>query len=191
MATYAPDLSMRTGREEYFARSGFDERSYTDRWVPLRAGPLRFGFPNTAARVRAVRLHDLHHVLTEYDTSWTGEAEIGAWEIASGCRDHYAAWLLNLGAMAIGLAIAPVRIYRAFVRGRHSRNLYDTPFSERLLERRVGELRAELALDAAPAAATIDVAAFVAWSLAAVAITALPLLLIALAAARLATNVGR
>ena len=73
-AAYSPDLSLRAGRQEYFTRAGFDESSYTDRWVQLRAGPLRFGFPNTASRVRAVRLHDLHHVLTEYDTSWTGVA---------------------------------------------------------------------------------------------------------------------
>jgi hypothetical protein len=176
VVTYAPQLSLRTGREQYFARSGFDESSYTERWVKLAAGPLRFGFPNTASRVRAVRLHDLHHVLTEYDTSWTGEAEIGAWEIASSCRDHYAAWVLNVGALAIGLVIAPGRVYRAFVRGRHSRNLYDTAFSDALLERGVGEVRADLALDAAPFAPTAsDTLAFAAWSVAALALAALPL----------------
>jgi hypothetical protein len=180
--SYAPELSLRAGREEYFTRAGFDESSYTDRWVHLRAGPLRFGFPNTAARIRAVRLHDLHHVLTEYDTSWTGEAEIGAWEIASGCRDHYAAWVLNVGAMAIGLAIAPARIYRAFVRGRHSRNLYATAFSEQLLERSVGTTRKELALDRRSSPARIaDIAAFAVWSSASAAIGLLPLYALAAA----------
>jgi hypothetical protein len=176
VAAYARKLSLRAGREEYFARSGFDARSYTDRWVHLRAGPLRFGFPNTASRVRAVRLHDLHHVLTEYDTSWTGEAEIGAWEIASSCRDHYAAWVLNVAALVIGLAIAPARVHQAFVRGRHSRNLYDTAFSERLLDRSVGEMRAELGLDGpVPRLRRGDTAAFVAWSLVSVALTAVPI----------------
>jgi NADPH:quinone reductase-like Zn-dependent oxidoreductase len=37
-----------------------------------------------------VKLHDIHHVLTGYDTTWRGKAEIGAWEIASGCGRHYA-----------------------------------------------------------------------------------------------------
>ena len=54
-------------------------------------------FPNGAARVRAVRLHDLHHVATGYATSWVGEAEIGAWEREAGRKpesrwNYYACW---------------------------------------------------------------------------------------------------
>ena len=45
-------------------------------------------------------------MLTEYDTNWVGEAEIGAWEIASGCGRYLAAWVLNLGAFGLGLAFA-------------------------------------------------------------------------------------
>jgi ubiquinone biosynthesis protein Coq4 len=105
-----------------------------------------FAFPNTAARVRAVRFHDLHHVLTEYDTTWAGEAEIGAWELAAGCGRHYAAWALNLGAVAIGLLIAPRRVLRAFKRGRRTRTLYSETFSEELLNQTVGELRRRLDL---------------------------------------------
>jgi ubiquinone biosynthesis protein Coq4 len=83
--------------------------------VRLKAGPFVFPFPNTKARVHAVKLHDLHHVLTDYETTWTGEAEIAAWEIASGCGPYYAAWLLNFGALAIGLLIAPRKTCRAFL----------------------------------------------------------------------------
>jgi hypothetical protein len=91
MPRYADSLTIRDARDQYFMQSGFDEGSYSDKWVKLQAGPFPLYFPNTAARVRAVRFHDLHHVATEYETTWTGEAEIGAWEIASGCADHYAA----------------------------------------------------------------------------------------------------
>ena len=77
--------TLRAARDRYFAANGLGEGGYTDRWVRLMAGPVPIWFPNTAARVRAVRLHDLHHVLTAYETTWTGEAELGAWEIASGC----------------------------------------------------------------------------------------------------------
>jgi hypothetical protein len=145
-----PELSLREGREQYFRHAGFGDGGYSDRWVRLKAGPFTFIFPNTAARVWAVKLHDLHHVLTGYETTWTGEAEIGAWEIASGCGRHYPAWILNFGAFAIGLAIAPRETYRAFVRGRHSANLYRfAELDESLLERSIGEVRRELAIDAA------------------------------------------
>ena len=160
-----PQTTVRAARAGYFARNGFDERGYEDRWVHLKAGPIPLVFPNTSARVRSVRVHDVHHVVTGYETTWTGEAEIGAWEIASGCADHGAAWVLNLLALPIGLAIAPRATFRAFVRGRRSRNLYRATIDDALLARRVDELTAELGLDrpAAPATAA-DAAAFAAWS---------------------------
>lgn len=149
MASYAADLKVRDARQAYFDANGFVNGGYDDRWVKLTAGPLRIYFPNIPARVRSVKLHDLHHVATGYDTTWTGEAEIGAWEIAAGCGRHWVAWLLNLNAIAIGLVIAPRATVRAFARGRRSRTLYRGAFEERMLEMTVGELREELGLAAA------------------------------------------
>lgn len=105
-----------------------------------------FAFPNTQARLRAVRVHDIHHVLTGYDTTWSGEAEIAAWELASGCGRYYAAWVLNLAALAVGLIVCPRRTFAAFRRGRVSENLYPAGFSDELLDATVGELRRRLRL---------------------------------------------
>ncbi|MGE0707891.1 MAG: hypothetical protein AB7N76_14345 [Planctomycetota bacterium] len=171
---YSPDLTLREARTDYFARNGFGEGGYEDRWVRLQAGPLVFFIPNTAGRVRAVRYHDLHHVLTEYPTTWTGEAEIGAWEVASGCADHYAAWFLNLSAMAVGLVIAPARTYEAFARGHGTRNLYREPFGDELLAARVGETRARLGLDR-PAHGD-HALSFALWSVAAISTWLVPFL---------------
>src|SRR5262245_2492071 len=147
MASYAPALRVREARARYFAENGFGDGGYDDRFVVLKAAGVPVAiFPNTKQRVRSVRIHDVHHVLTEYDTSWTGEAEIAAWELASGCRDHIAAWLLNAGAALIGLAIAPRTTWRAWQRGRRTANLYAGEWSEALLDRTVGELRRELGL---------------------------------------------
>ena len=137
-------LTLRQARAQYFERSGFDETSYSDKWVQLRAGPLRFAFPNTAARVRAVRRHDLHHVLTGYEATWTGEAEIAAWELASGCGRFYAAWILNLAAAAIGLVIAPHAVIRAWKKGRREENFYAREWNDAWLDRSVGDVRKEL-----------------------------------------------
>jgi ubiquinone biosynthesis protein Coq4 len=147
VADQEPAALVRDARARYFAQNGLGEGGYEDRWVVLRvAGVPVPAFPNTKQRVRSVRLHDLHHVLTGYDTSWTGEAEIAAWELASGCRDHPAAWWLNFGAAAIGLVTAPRAVLRAFRRGRRSRNLYAREWQDELLDRTVGELRRELGL---------------------------------------------
>ncbi len=144
---YDPALSLGEARARYFKANGLGSGGYEDRWVILRIGPVPVAaFPNTAQRVRSVRLHDLHHILTGYDTSWLGEAEIGAWELASGCRDHYAAWILNSLAVLAGLLISPRALLRAARRGRRSRNLYDGEWDEEWLLLRVGVLRARLGL---------------------------------------------
>ena len=181
-----PVSTVREARARYFAANGFDERGYADRWVRLQAGPIPMYLPNTRSRVRAVRVHDVHHVVTGYDTSFVGEAAIGAWEIASGCADHGAAWILNLLALPIGLARAPGATFRAFVRGRRSGNLYRRTIDDTLLDQPVGALVRGLDLDRPPAPAGLaDVAAFIGWSALAVltfvgaaAVTIVPVVLV-------------
>ena len=142
-------MLVREARARYFAENGFGDGGYDDRFVVLRvAGVPALVFPNTKQRVRSVRIHDVHHVLTGYPTSWRGEGEIAAWELASGCRDHWAAWVLNFWAALIGLVIAPGSVWRAFRRGRATRNLYEREWDDGILDRSVGELRRELGLDA-------------------------------------------
>jgi len=167
---YADHLTVREARRLYFEANGFGEGGYDAKWVKLMVGPVPIFLPNTAQRVRSVRLHDIHHVLTDYATDWTGEAEIGAWEIASHCHDHYAAWVLNLAAFGIGVFLAPVATWQAFYRGRYSDNLYEYDFRESMLDQNVGELRRQLGLagvsiDVGPA----DVLTFLGWSLASLA----------------------
>ncbi len=138
-------LTVREARKAYFERSGFSAAAYTDRWVKLRPlGPIPLGFPNTAARIRAVKLHDLHHVATGYETTWNGEAEIAAWELAAGCGHHLAAWVLNAGALLYGLFIAPGRIRSAWRAGRKSLTLYREEFREEMLDWTLAELRERL-----------------------------------------------
>ena len=166
---YDSTLTLRDARTRYFAANGLGDGGYAERWVRFQVGPIPLYFPNTKQRVAAVRFHDLHHVLTGYETTWKGEAEIAAWEIASGCAHHLAAWLLNLGALAVGLFIAPRAAFRAYVRGRRTRNLYRKEFGDPLLELEVGAMRGALGLDDAPApVAAVDVASFAGWALLAV-----------------------
>jgi hypothetical protein len=143
---YDPELSVRAARARYFADNGFgDEGGYHDAWVIFATlGPLKLGFPNTPGRRRAIRLHDLHHLVTGYQTDFVGEAEIGAWELAGGCGSFTAAWVLNTLALPIAALRAPARARRAWARGARARTLYDAPFDEALLERSLGDLRAQL-----------------------------------------------
>jgi hypothetical protein len=57
---------------------------------------------------------------------------------------------LNFSALAVGLVIAPRRVWRAFRRGRSSNSLYNETWNERWLDESVSSLRLRLGIDSAP-----------------------------------------
>jgi hypothetical protein len=155
---------LRTALADYLAASGLPADSgVSQRWVSVRLLGLPIVFPNFDARRAVLVEHDVHHLLTGYRTDWTGEGEIGAYEIATGCRHLWAAWFFNFGGFLFGLLIAPRRTFRAFVRGRRGTNFYGAP-RERTLQRTVAEARCLLGLDRDPGPATWrDARAFAGW----------------------------
>ncbi|HEX3559640.1 MAG TPA: hypothetical protein VHU19_10560 [Pyrinomonadaceae bacterium] len=163
---FAPELTLGEARARFFALGGLGEDGgYSDAWVRLKLWRIPLAFPNTEGRRRAVRLHDVHHILTGYPTDWRGEFEIAAWEIATGIGGRWEAWLLDLLGFACGLVIFPRSVYRAFLRGRRSANLYSTEWDEAILARRVGEVRRQLRLNGEEVMPTLeDEAAFIVWS---------------------------
>jgi hypothetical protein len=137
---YSGAMTLLEARSLFFVRSGLGaDGGYGARWVRIETKPFPIYFPNTRARVKAAKLHDLHHIAMEYETDWPGEAEIAAWEIAGGCGSYVWAWLLNLGAFAVGMVLFPKRLFRAFMRGRHAINLYREGFPESQLSTKTVE----------------------------------------------------
>jgi hypothetical protein len=186
-------MTMGDARTRYYERNNFGaDGGDSLKWVPIKILGLTLYIPNTEGRRRAVRIHDLHHLVTGYQTDFRGEAEIAAWELASGCWRWPAAFVLNLGGLGIGAAIAPRRIARAWAHGRRTRNLYTEHHGiDHLLPRTVDETRAALGLDqAAPAVRVRDALAVAAVGLpilgAIAAIAAAPLVGAALLVAAIA-----
>jgi hypothetical protein len=170
-ALYRDDLTVREARARYFARSGFDERTYTARWIELPVHVLGIArtarLPNIAARRAAVRVHDLNHLLTGYGTDWRGEFQISAYELGMGCRWYWAAWALNAGGLAAGVFRAPATLVRAFARGRATtRSLYEIVprWDDAILDRPVGDLRAAVGIvdDVEPTATDVALVAAIA-----------------------------
>ena len=90
-------------------------------------------FPNSDTRRKAVFKHDVHHIATGYTSTFKGETEIGAWEIGSGCKHYWIAFILDLHAMIIGVLFNPAGVYRAFIKGRQTKNLYTDVFTDKEL----------------------------------------------------------
>lgn len=137
---------MQEALDLFLGTNGFSTRDYTAPTFTLVMVGLALKFPNTKGRQADVPLHDLHHILTGFGTNWIGEAEIGAWEIRTGCRS-FAAYFLNGGGVCIGLLLSPRRVWRAFRAAKGKRNLYHEPTSyDRLMQMTVDEIRAHLGI---------------------------------------------
>ncbi len=113
---------------------------------------VHFYIPNFDARRKAVLWHDIHHLVTGYSaSSFLGECEISAWEIASGCRNYWAAFLINTSGVLLGCLINPHKIIQAYARGRRTKNFYHNLYSEeKVLNTPLAELRGWLLLDKHP-----------------------------------------
>jgi hypothetical protein len=108
---------------------GGESESFTVVWL----GRLPYPIPNTSARKRAVKVHDLNHLVSGYGTDLAGESEISAWELASGgCRRYLAAWALALSGLLLGLVVFPRRTVRAFRAGHVAHNLFGSSYAELL-----------------------------------------------------------
>jgi hypothetical protein len=144
---YPATETLRDARARYWEANGFgDDGGASKVWEIVKLGPIPIPIRNIEARKKAIRYHDLHHVLTGYDTNFAGEAEISAWELATGCSDKWVAWLIDFQILMLGLAW-PHRMLRAWAWGRQTRSLYSQEFSEALLDGSVGETRKRLGLD--------------------------------------------
>jgi len=81
--------------------------------------------PNVETRRRYLKYHDLHHLVTGYSVGRIGEGEVSAWELGTGSAFvSPMLGVMNLIALSTGLVLEPRRMWRAFVRGCASRNLY-------------------------------------------------------------------
>jgi hypothetical protein len=167
-------------RTAYFEANGFGEDGgYSKATVTVTVLKIPFTIPNTQGRKRAVVFHDMHHVLTGYATTNLGESEIGAWELGSGCWQVRTGWVLNMASLVLGVFTNPGRVFRAFVRGRQTSNLYGRD-ADALLGQQVEAVRRELSLDQAPApASAIDAAMFAIHLTLTLLVASLPLVLIA------------
>jgi hypothetical protein len=154
MAPLAATVSVLEGRDAYLAENGFTTDGYHAEWVVVSLFGVSFRTPSTERRRRALKFHDLHHVVTGFGTDLAGEAEISAWELRRGLTGlGLFVGSIVLSVTLLGLFIAPRRTLRAWRASRRDGppgsqgSLFQTERDyELLLRMTVGELRRELAV---------------------------------------------
>lgn len=149
-------------------------------WAKIKVGRFYIPFPNTKVRKKVLVFHDIHHVVTGYDSNWKGEVSIGAWEIATGCDKNYMTWILNLYAMVVGLFLYPKSTFNAFIRGKRTRNLYhDSLSQEEALQMQVKDVERRLLLDNNnnQSASFLEIFSFIFWLISALSLYTLSFIL--------------
>ncbi|HMW39988.1 MAG: hypothetical protein K1X68_09265 [Saprospiraceae bacterium] len=140
---YSDQLLVKDALPLFFNNNKLGDGGYKDTFFKIRLAGVNIPIPNIQSRVTVARLHDIHHLLTGYQANWKGEAEIGAWELRTGCRNLWVAWLLNAGAVMVGLLLYPRAVYSAWKNAANARtNMYYFEESyDKLLEMDLGSLR--------------------------------------------------
>lgn len=88
-----------------------------------KVGNFSFKYPNLDGQ--ALILHDINHLLTNYQTNWKGECEVSAWELASGGRPgHPTTWIYPILLVILGIFICPIRTLKAYRNGLGKRNSF-------------------------------------------------------------------
>jgi hypothetical protein len=107
-------------------------------------GPVVLELPNFMWRRRAIDRHDIHHVLTGYPCTLSGEIELAAWEFGAGHFPDVRATLFCLPLVAAGTIAAPRKTFAAFMRGRIGRSLYGRSI-DRVLRSSLAQARRQMA----------------------------------------------
>jgi hypothetical protein len=148
MSSYPPEQVIKVAMQTYFKTHDLGEDGGLNKtWGKIKVGRIYIPILNITARRKALVFHDIHHIVTGYAGDWKGEVSISAWEISSGCGKYWAAWGLDLGGMAVGLFIYTKSVFKAFIRGRRTKNLYRNTIShEAALAMQINELKDKLLL---------------------------------------------
>jgi len=111
--------------KEFYKQSGFEpDTGKRPAFVEVFVGCLLIPLPNVETRRKYIKYHDLHHVINNYDATQVGEGEVSAWELGTGSLLHPILMFMNLIAISTALAVSPKRVFKAYLVGCKSRNLY-------------------------------------------------------------------
>jgi len=156
METTIEDVSNKTPREilqKFYSENNLgDDGGQSKPYVRIELTSwFHIYIPNFDERRKAVLKHDIHHLITGYQTTMVEECAISAWEVGSGCKKYWAGFLIDTSAVMMGFLINFPKVLKAYARGRRTKNLYhDIYTNEQALDMKVGELQKQFSLDKYP-----------------------------------------
>ncbi len=161
----SPDMTLREAIGIFYKANNLPEDGGVSKknWSPITCRGLKIYLPNFEWRKKAIPFHDLHHMLTGYNLSPTGEFQISAWEFAAGRYPNIFTTFFCIPLVGMGAVLIPKKQFIAFLRGRRSQTLYSYNNYEPLLNKTVGELQKEILTRNNYSASRGDVFAYLTW----------------------------
>ncbi len=122
---------------KFYSENDFgDDGGINEKYAWIKFGFFSIPIPNTESRRNNVYLHDVHHIVTNHDTTWKGESSVSAWEIASGGWGKlYVPWLLTLWAMGLGVIFYTKTTLAAFKSGLTMNNVLTSGLTKNEIEK--------------------------------------------------------
>ena len=178
--TESSGLSVSKALGRHYVRSNLstDGGCADHQWTLLSVGPIEVRLKNFGWRKHALLRHDIHHLLTRFPCTVTGEFQIAAWEFAAGRFPHFLSTLFCLPLVGLGAVAIPRRSFRSYVLGRRSKTLYAIQSTQDLLASSVAELRNQCLPSSQPNATGGDLVAYLALVAISLALIALPILML-------------
>jgi len=92
-------------------------------WNKFNIGKITITLPNL--NKKGYLLHDVNHILSQYNIDWFGEFETAAWELGSGGRKGFGlSWLYPITGTFLGLLIMRKRTITAYKKGLQRKNAH-------------------------------------------------------------------
>ena len=175
-------MLVRDALTDHYVKHGLPpDGGVSNPWFNVHIGSFVLRLPNPPARRRAVVMHDINHIVTGYNTTFSeGEMAIAAFEVGAGCGRLAIVWFINLSLLALAVFVHPRIAFAAFVRGRRSATIYaHDRDAVSLTSMSVEQVRSMLRVDSTSVEPRFtDAVLFVIWSIVAIVVFLAPLALL-------------
>ena len=111
---------------EFYLNNGLPENGgITYDTFNIKVWFINIPFPNPKFRKDVTHIHDIEHLLNNYDTSSKGEAFIAGWEIGTRFYKHFPINLIIFLAFGYFLFLHPKTVFNGFKKGLNNVGIID------------------------------------------------------------------
>lgn len=112
-------------------------------WM-AQLGSFIFPLPNFEWRRMVINHHDVHHILTGYSTSASGELALASWELGARCFKGRRAGLLCAFLMTLGALSQPRLTRKAYRDGKRQAAAYNALRDQSFFDRPLRDVKTAL-----------------------------------------------